>query len=58
MNNTLYKMMISNLKEHLRNSDPNDQDTLNAFRISEVLAIATGKLKADIILELTQNENN
>ena len=58
MDNILYRMMISNLKEYLRNSDPNNQDVINAFRISEVLAIATGKLKEDIILELTQNEKN
>ena len=48
-------MMINNAKQYLKNTDPNatikstDDKPLNAFDISNVLSIVTGKLKEDII---------
>ena len=57
-NNIYYKMMINNAKQYLKNTDPNatikstDDKPLNAFDISNVLSIVTGKLKEDIIIDL------
>lgn len=51
-------MMIANTKRYLRGLQPQDKlsnDHLNAFQMSEALAIATGKLKEDIIIDLTKD---
>ncbi|MCK9416959.1 hypothetical protein M0Q97_09905 [Candidatus Dojkabacteria bacterium] len=51
-------MMINNAKQYLKNTDPNatikstDDKPLNAFDISNVLSIVTGKLKEDIIIDI------
>lgn len=45
-------MMLNNTKAYLKTSNPLDPNSIDAFRISEVLAICTGKLKEDIVLEL------
>lgn len=45
-------MMINNAKEYLNTVDPMDEDCINGFRISEVLALCTGRLKEDILIEL------
>ena len=50
-----YKMMINNAKHYLRNSDPLSDDCINGFRIAEVLAICTGKLKEDVLLDLVKD---
>jgi hypothetical protein len=47
-----YKMMINNAKEYLRNVDTLSEDCIDAFSISEALAICTGKLKEEIVLDL------
>lgn len=58
MENIYYKMMINNAKQYLKNVDPNapiksiDDKPLNAFDISSVLSIVTGKLKEDIVVDL------
>ena len=53
MDNVLYNMMINNAKEFLKENNSEENEGINAFRISEVLAICTGKLKEDIVLELS-----
>ena len=45
-------MMINNAKEYLRNVDTLSEDCIDAFSISEALAICTGKLKEEIVLDL------
>lgn len=51
-------MMINNARTYLKNQDPDanyssiENKPLNAFEISNVLAIVTGKLKEDIIIDL------
>jgi len=58
MENELYKMMITNAKAFLQDKEVS-KEGIDAFRISEVLAICTGKLKEDIVLELAGvGENN
>lgn len=47
-----YQMMINNAKSYIKNVDPLNEDCIDAFRISEVLALCTGRLKEDILLEL------
>jgi len=54
MDNPLYKMMINNAKAFLRENSVNENEGINAFRISEVLAICTGKRKEDIFAELLE----
>lgn len=58
MNNPLYQMMINNLRNYLNKFDPkavykNPEDVpIDIWQMSEVLAIATGKLKEDIVQEI------
>lgn len=47
-----YRMMITNAKAHIRNTSINEEDKFDAFQISEVLAILTGKRKEDIVMEI------
>lgn len=47
-----YQMMINNAKAYIKNVDPLNEDCIDAFRISEVLALCTGRLKEEILLEL------
>ena len=47
-----YKMMINNAKEYLQNADTLSEDCITAFEISQVLAICTGKLKEEIVMDL------
>lgn len=47
-----YKMMINNAKEYLKNVDTLSEDCLTAFEFSEILAICTGKLKEEVIIDL------
>jgi hypothetical protein len=55
MENELWKMMISNAQDYLSSTTEVERETgrvVTAMQISEVLAVCTGKLKEDIILEL------
>ena len=55
MKNTYYQMMINNAREFIK-SNKNQSDVENQisiFEISEVLAICTGKLKEDIVIEIS-----
>jgi len=55
MENPYYQMMINNARAFVR-SNKNQADVENQisiFEISEVLAICTGKLKEDIVIELS-----
>lgn len=47
-----YELMINNAKNYLQNADSLDEDTLDAFKFSEVIAICTGKLKEDVVIDL------
>lgn len=47
-----YQMIINNAKAYIENVDALSEDCIDAFRISEVLALCTGKLKEDILIEL------
>lgn len=47
-----YEMMINNAKEYLKNADTLSEDCLTAFEFSEILAICTGKLKEEVIIDL------
>jgi len=64
MNNLLYQMMINNLRNYLDQIDPNATYTnqedvpISIWTISEVLAIATGKLKEDIAVEIAFKIND
>ena len=54
MENDLYKMMIVNVNSHVATIDtvnPKVED-ITIFQISEVLAICTGKLKEDIVMDI------
>ena len=54
MENPYYKMMINNARAFVRSSkNQEDVDRISIFEISEVLAICTGKLKADIVIEIS-----
>lgn len=50
-------MMINNARAYLKNQNPEatyksiEDKPLNAFEISNVLSIVTGKLKDDIIID-------
>lgn len=58
MENNYYKMMINNGRVYLKNQDQYakfsdlENKPLDAFEISNVLAIVTGKLKEDIVIDL------
>lgn len=57
MENPLWKMMIKNAKTHIKSFDPNkNSELITVWQISEVLAMLTGKLKEDIVLELMQED--
>jgi hypothetical protein len=54
MENPYYKMMINNARAFVRSSkNQEDVDRISIFEISEVLAICTGKLKEDIVIEIS-----
>lgn len=63
MENIIWKMMINNAKVHLRSikesdmTDPENQP-ITVWQISEVLALLTGKLKEDIVLEIVGNRKS
>jgi hypothetical protein len=54
MENVLYKMMINNAREHLKNQNPElpNEDDFSIFKISEVLALCLCKTKEDIIMDI------
>jgi hypothetical protein len=54
MENVLYKMMIKNAREHLKNQNPEipKEDDFSIFRISEVLSLCLCKSKEDIIMDI------
>ena len=54
MDNEIYKMMISNAKQHLKEQDPNNpkEDDFSAFKISEVLSLCLCKTKEDVIMDI------
>lgn len=57
-----YELMIANAKDYLQSketrqklaSDPNS--VMNAFDISAVLAVATGKTKEEVIMDLVKKD--
>lgn len=60
MENDLYKMMIANANSHVATIDivnPKAED-ITIFQISEVLAICTGKLKEDIVMDIIGYRKN
>lgn len=53
MDNILYRMMITNIQSYIKKHNPEDNpDMITSFQFSEVLAIAIGKLKEDIIMDI------
>jgi len=54
MENPYYQMMIKNARAFVRSSKNQEdvENRISIFEISEVLAICTGKLKEDIVIEL------
>jgi len=61
MNNPYYQMMINNAREFVKSNkyQPDIENQISIFEISEVLAICTGKLKEDIVIEISGlDENN
>lgn len=52
MENPLWKMMINNAKAHLRDKTIPEEQKISAFQMSEVLSVLTGKLPADIVMEI------
>lgn len=54
MENELYKMMINNAKQHLKEQDPNKpkEDDFDVFEISEVLALCLCKPKEDVVMDI------
>jgi len=54
MENELYKMMINNAREHLKQQNPElpKEDDFNIFKISEILALCLCKSKEDIIMDI------
>jgi len=53
MNNPVYKLMIANASNYLNNSKPNtNPDAIDAFRISEVLALCLCKTKEDVLNDI------
>lgn len=55
MNNPLWKMMITNAQEYLKSIPETERDSgkhLDVFTISQVLAVCTAKVPADIVVEI------
>jgi hypothetical protein len=54
MKNILYKMMIRNFRNYLDTTETSDLEGVvpSIWTISEVIAIGTGKLKEDIVLDI------
>lgn len=54
MENPYYQMMINNARQFIKsNKTQSDvENQISIFEISEVLAICTGKLKEDIVIEI------
>ena len=54
MKNELYKMMINNAREHLKQQNPElpKEDDFSIFKISEVLALCLCKDKEEIIIDI------
>jgi hypothetical protein len=51
---TPYELMINNCKAYIAGADRTSPETLDAFRISEVLSIALCKDKAEILFDLVK----
>jgi hypothetical protein len=49
-----YEMMLRNAKEYLKNANTLSEDCITAFEFSEILAICTGKLKEEVVIDLTK----
>lgn len=63
MNNPLYQMMIRNAAVYARSFKATDSiekknDQVSIFEIASVLAIVTGKLKEDIVVEISNVKLN
>lgn len=57
MESTVYKMMINNLSNYLRNiENPLDNDNITVFDMSSVLAIALCKSKEEIAIDIALNQ--
>lgn len=58
MDNVLWNMMMNNARVHLNSINPEKptSDDIDVFRISEVLAILTGKLKEEIVIEIIKTK--
>lgn len=61
MNNPLYDLMIANAAAYLKNltlEDKLNPETITIWQISEVLALLTGKLKEDVVLDIVNKIMN
>ena len=58
MKNELYKMMINNAREHLKQQNPElpKEDDFSIFKISEVLALCLCKDKEEIIIDIIKSQ--
>lgn len=60
MKNPLYDLMITNATVYLKNLNIDDKlssETITVWHISEVLALVTGKLKEDIIIDIVNKHS-
>lgn len=48
----VYQFCIGNCANQLRNQKPLDPNSIDAFRMSEVLAIAFCKTKEDVLIDI------
>ena len=48
----MYQFCINNCKNKIKDQDPLNPDSIDVFKMSEVLAIAFCKLKEDVIMDL------
>jgi len=53
--NPYYQMMINNARNYLRKEHEDPNDVINAFEISQVLAVLTGKLKEDVLQDIIES---
>lgn len=61
MENLLYDLMITNAAVYLKNLTIDDKlnpETITVWHISEVLALVTGKLKEDIVIDIINESKN
>lgn len=53
-----YRMMINNIRAYFdKEKDKNIDIEIDCFEFSEILAICTGKLKEDIVIDIMKTKN-